>query len=139
MEFKILTDINDEIKKLRTEAFINDRGVKEEEEFDGKDSSLLHFCIYDEEKLLACLRAEKKEDFIHIGRVVVSKESRKNGYGRKLLEYLLSYAKDNGFKFVELSAVKTAQGFYEKVGFSAEGDYYLETGVEHIYMKKVIR
>lgn len=136
MEFKILNDINDEIIAMRTEAFIKQRGVAENEEFDGRDSELLHFCLYDDGKLVASLRAEELEGFIHIGRVAVLTELRKSGYGRKLIDYLLQYAKDKEFEFVELSAVKTAQGFYEKAGFSAEGDYYLETGVPHIYMKK---
>ena len=48
------------------------------------------------------------------------------------------YAKENGFKYIEVSAVHTAVGFYEKLGFVSEGDFYLETGVNHIYMKKIL-
>ena len=136
MEYKILNDINDEIRDLRVRTFVIGRGVPKEIEIDGKDPELLHFCIYEDDKLLAYLRAEDIGDMLHIGRVCVEESSRKQGLGRKLLEFLFDYAKKKGFSSVELSAVDTAVGFYEKIGFIAEGDYYLETGVPHIYMKK---
>lgn len=136
MEYKILNDINDEIRDLRVRTFVIGRGVPKEIEIDGKDPELLHFCIYEEDKLLAYLRAEDIGNMLHIGRVCVEEKIRKKGMGRKLIEFLENYAKDNGFLAVELSAVDTAVGFYEKCGFVSEGDYYLETGVPHVYMKK---
>lgn len=136
MEFKILTDLNDDIIAIREEAFIKGRGVPREIELDGKDSELLHFCVYDGETLLAYLRAEDIGEKLHLGRICVKKDMRKSGYGRILMDFLFKYAKENGFSAVELSAVDTAVGFYEKIGFVAEGEFYLETGVPHIYMKK---
>lgn len=138
MEYKILNDINDEIRDLRVRTFVIGRGVPEEIEIDGKDPELLHFCIYEDGKLLAYLRAEDIGDMLHIGRVCVDENLRKQGLGRKLLEFLFRYAKEKCYSAIELSAVDTAVGFYEKCGFTAEGDYYLETGVSHIYMKKVM-
>ena len=55
MEYKILNDINDEIRDLRVRTFVIGRGVPEEIEMDGKDPYLLHFCIYEDDKLLAYL------------------------------------------------------------------------------------
>lgn len=136
MEFKVLNDLNDDIIAIREEAFIKGRGVPREIEIDGRDSELLHFCVYEEKTLLAYLRAEDIGGMLHIGRVCVKKDTRKSGYGRVLMDFLFKYAMDNGFSAVELSAVDTAVGFYEKMGFIPEGDYYLETGVPHIYMKK---
>lgn len=136
MEFKILTDTNDEIKRLRYNTFVVERNVPEELEFDGRDNEFLHFTLWDGEKIIACLRANENGDLLHMGRFAVDKDLRKNGYGSVLMAKLTEYAKDKGYRGVELSAVKTAVGFYEKQGFSAIGDYYLETGVPHIYMKK---
>lgn len=135
MEFKILYDLNRDIINIRTEAFIIGRGVSPEIELDGRDSQLEHFCLYEGNKLLAYLRAEEAGKLVHIGRVAVCKEMRNHGLGRKLLEYLFETVESRGFEGVELSAVDTAVGFYEKLGFVGEGDYYMETGVPHIYMK----
>ena len=139
MEFKILNDINEDIVAIRHEAFVIERGVPVEIELDGRDSELLHFCMYDKDKLISYLRAENiGNGMMHIGRVATSAHIRGKGYGRELFEYLFKYARENGFKALEVSAVHTAQGFYEKLGFVSEGDYYLETGVNHIYMKKML-
>lgn len=136
MEFKILADTNEEIKKLRYNTFVIERNVPEELEFDGKDNEFLHFTIWDGEKIVACLRANENGKLLHMGRFAVVKELRRNGYGKILMEKLTEYAREKGYKGIELSAVETAVGFYEKQGFSTVGDYYLETGVPHIYMKK---
>lgn len=136
MEFKILTDTNDEIKRLRYNTFVVERNVPEELEFDGKDNEFLHFTLWDGEKIIACLRVNENGDLLHMGRFAVEKELRKNGYGKILMEKLTEYAKEKGYAGIELSAVETAVGFYEKQGFITIGDYYLETGVPHIYMKK---
>ena len=139
MEFKILNDINEDIVAIRHEAFVIGRGVPVEIELDGRDSELLHFCMYDKDKLISYLRAEDiGNGMMHIGRVATSAHMRGKGYGRELFEYLFKYARENGFKSLEVSAVHTAVGFYEKLGFVSEGDYYLETGVNHIYMKKIL-
>lgn len=136
MEFKLLHDTNDGIKKLRYDTFVIERGVPEDLEFDGKDNEFLHFTLWEDDKVVACLRANENGNLLHMGRFAVEKELRKKGYGRILMEKLCRYAKENGYFGVELSAVETAVGFYKKQGFDTIGDYYLETGVPHIYMKK---
>ena len=136
MEFKLLTDTHEEITRLRYNTFVLDRGVPEEIEFDGKENEFLHFTLWDGEKVLACLRANENGDLLHMGRFAVRKEERKKGYGKILIEKLEEYAKEKGYRGIELSAVETAVGFYEKQGFVKIGDFYLETGVPHIYMKK---
>ena len=136
MEFKLLYDTNDGFKKLRYDTFVIERGVPQELEFDGKDSEFLHFTLWEEDEVVACLRVNENGNLLHMGRFAVKKELRKNGYGRILMEKLCEYAKEKGYSGVELSAVETAVGFYKKQGFETIGDYYLETGVPHIYMKK---
>jgi len=136
MELKILQNLNEDIIAIRTEAFVAQRNVPKEIELDGRDSELLHFCLYEGDTLLSYLRAEGIDDVIHVGRVTTATLERGKGYGRQLMEALCEYAKTQGFRFVELNAVDTAVGFYEKLGFIPEGDYFLETGVPHIYMKK---
>ena len=139
MNFKILNDLNDDIIAIRHEAFVVGRGVPVEIELDGRDNTLTHFCMYDGDRLISYLRAEDMGDgMMHIGRVATKEEMRGKGHGRVLFDYVFDYAKNNGFRYIEVSAVHTAVGFYEKLGFVAEGEYYLETGVNHIYMKKIL-
>ena len=95
MEFKILTDTNDEIKRLRYNTFVVERNVPEELEFDGRDNEFLHFTLWDGEKIIACLRANENGDLLHMGRFAVDKDLRKNGYGSVLM------AKQNYPEFVK--------------------------------------
>ncbi len=139
MEFKILNNLSEDIIAIRHEAFVKGRGVPVEIELDGRDSELMHFCMYDKDRLISYLRAENiGSGMMHIGRVATRADMRGKGYGRELFSYLFDYAGNNGYTALEVSAVHTAQGFYEKLGFVAEGDYYPETGVNHIYMKKIL-
>lgn len=136
MEFRVLNDLNEDIVALRNEAFVVGRGVPPEVELDGKDKGLLHFCLYDGDVLVSYLRAEEHGHYWHLGRVATRADRRMQGLGRRLMEYVFSVARKQGMAFVELGAVKTAQGFYEKLGFVTVGDDYMETGVPHIHMKK---
>ena len=137
MEFKIFNDATEEILDLRKEVFIAEKNVPVEEELDGKEKEHIHFGMYDGDALVACLRAQSVgKGLIHIGRIAVRKDRRGQGMGKTLLEYLFAYAKENEFSAVELSAMDSAEGFYKKLGFVSEGDYYPEAGIPHIYMKK---
>ena len=138
MELKILNDINEDIINIRTKTFVIGRGVPREIDFDGKDKGLMHFCLYESDKLTAYLRAEMIEDYLHIGRVCVDENERKKGYGARLIEKLFEYAKENAISMIELSAVDTAVGFYERMGFDKKGEFYMEAGSPHIYMSKNI-
>ncbi|MBR5152831.1 MAG: GNAT family N-acetyltransferase [Clostridia bacterium] len=139
MKVKILNDLNEDIIAIRTEAFVVGRNVPKEVELDGCDHLLLHFCLYDGDILLSYLRAEQSGEGMHLGRVTTRAEVRRRGYGRMLMDYVACYAKEKGCHFLELHAVDTAVGFYEKLGFSTHGEYFMETGVPHIYMKKPLQ
>ena len=140
MEFRIFNDATDDIMALRKEVFIVEKNVPEHEELDGKEKEHIHFGMYDGEILIACLRAQGVgEGLLHIGRIAVKKDCRGKGMGRILLEYLFTYAKENGFSAIELSAMDSAEGFYKKLGFIPKGDYYPEAGIPHIYMKKELQ
>lgn len=136
MEFKIYNDSNSEISELRKQTFVVEKNVPESIEFDGKDSEYLHFCLYDCDVLVACARVNESGENIHVGRVAVRTEVRGKGIGKKLFDYISDYAEKNNFKAIELGAIQTAVGFYEKIGFVTVGDYYEEAGWPHIDMIK---
>ena len=75
-----------------------------------------------------------------ISDVIVRPEYQKMGIGREMLNRLmdcaLSVADEGETIMINLMSAKDKELFYEKLGFISEGEYYLETGVNHIYMKK---
>jgi predicted GNAT family N-acyltransferase len=60
----------------------------------------------------------------------------KNGLGRGLLDFVEKIAYDRGFRKMIMHARKTAIGFYEKLGYVADGDEFSEVGIPHVEMRK---
>ena len=54
----------------------------------------------------------------HVEDIVISKNHRGKAYGRKLLDYLIHFAKIHECYKLSLQCSEINQGFYESVGFS---------------------
>jgi predicted GNAT family N-acyltransferase len=73
-----------------------------------------------------------------IGRMAVTEAARGTGTGRALLDLLVARAGDLGLPAVELHAQVHARGFYERAGFEPYGEVYLEAGIEHVGMRRLL-
>ena len=129
---------------LRIEVFVKEQNVPIELELDEKDYSenTVHIGYFDDDKLIGIARLiDLDKDVIHIGRVVIDKEYRGKGIGRKLIVGCETTAK-NILKrevIIELSAQIQAEKFYESLGYNRVNDkIYLDAGIEHVDMRKVI-
>ena len=71
-----------------------------------------------------------------LGRMAVAEAARGTGTGRALLDLLVARAQERGLPGVELHAQLHARGFYERAGFTAFGEVYLEAGIEHVGMHR---
>jgi predicted GNAT family N-acyltransferase len=67
--------------------------------------------------------------------MAVRKPGRGNGIGGELLQVLMAQAKARGDKVVVLSAQTHAAPFYERHGFSIDGEEFFEAGIPHINMQ----
>ena len=74
-----------------------------------------------------------------VGRMAVSVDARGAGVGRAVLDLLVERAAGRGLPAVELHAQVHACGFYERAGFTAYGEVYLEAGIEHVGMRRYLR
>ena len=129
---------------LRIEVFVKEQNVPMELELDEKDHSenTVHIGFFDNNKLIGVARLiDLDKDVIHVGRVVIDKEYRGKGIGRKLIVGCETTAK-NILKrevIIELSAQIQAEKFYESLGYNRVNDkIYLDAGIEHVDMRKVI-
>ena len=129
---------------LRIEVFVKEQNVPIELELDEKDhnKNTVHIGYFSDDKLIGVARLiDMDKDVIHIGRVVIDKEYRGKGIGRKLIVGCETTAK-NILKrevIIELSAQIQAEKFYESLGYNRVNDkIYLDAGIEHVDMRKVI-
>ena len=129
---------------LRIKVFVKEQNVPIELELDDKDHSdnTVHIGYFNNDKLIGVARLiDMDKDVIHIGRVVIDKEYRGQGIGRELIVGCETTAKHilKREVTIELSAQIQAEKFYESLGYNRVNDkIYLDAGIEHVDMRKVI-
>jgi acetyltransferase, GNAT family len=129
---------------LRIEVFVEEQKVPIELELDDKDHSdnTVHIGYFHEDNLIGVARLiDMDKDVIHIGRVVIDKEYRGQGIGRELIIGCENIAQQilKRKTIIELSAQIQAENFYKSLGYNRVNDkIYLDAGIEHVDMRKVI-
>ena len=114
---------------LRSAVFIAEQGVAAEEEYDGLDPGCVH--VVAETATGQTVGTGRLLPDGRIGRMAVAAPWRGSGVGRALLEALLASARQRGMQTVRLNAQIQALGFYERCGFQAEGQEFIEAGIMH--------
>ena len=120
---------------IRSEVFIIEQNCIYQD-IDGKDIKSIHIIGKIKEEIIAYSRLMNlSNDFCSIGRVLVKKSSRKNGFGTKLMKKTIAEArKEFNKKKIKISAQKYLKEFYKNLGFKHTGKSYLEDGIPHIEM-----
>ena len=113
---------------VREAVFVVEQGVPAEIERDVYDAVSLHVLGYYRGEPVATGRLLPDG---HIGRVAVLKPYRGLGFGKAIMAALIEQAQAAGHTHLELSSQVHALGFYQSLGFVADGDEYLEAGILH--------
>lgn len=75
---------------------------------------------------------------VHIGRVVVRADRRRDGFGRRLVHAALDVAREIAPEaVVEIGAQAYLERWYGSMGFETTGPLFLEAGIEHVPMRYV--
>ncbi|MDH1859292.1 GNAT family N-acetyltransferase [Acinetobacter junii] len=127
--------LEQDAKFIRKQVFIIEQNIPEEEEWDDQDMISDHFVVYDQNQPIATARLLQNNS---VGRVAVLKAYRVQGIGRMIMLEIILQAHQQDRKFLQLSSQVHAISFYEKLGFSIQGDAYDECGIPHIKMQLVI-
>jgi len=128
--------------RIREQVFIGEQGIAEAIERDGLDDLAWHLVARDGDTAVGTARvigldAEHRPAppgaarIAKIGRMAVLPPQRRRGIGRRLLDGALELAQRHGLVRAELSAQQYVVAFYERAGFCAEGEPYLEAGIPH--------
>ncbi|MGB1860431.1 MAG: GNAT family N-acetyltransferase [Arenicellales bacterium] len=124
------------LSSIRHTVFVEEQGVPVELELDGEDASARHAAaISDDGRLVGTGRMLASGK---IGRMAVSQSMRRQGIGRALLDALVAEAKRLKLEEVSLGAQLPAVAFYERAGFKAYGDIFLDAGIDHKMMRLVL-
>ncbi|MBQ8908514.1 MAG: GNAT family N-acetyltransferase [Clostridia bacterium] len=123
-----------EIARSRAEIFLLEQGIVCQD-FDGKDYESLHCFYWEEDRVVAYLRAYlTEENTVKIGRVLSLRH--KKGMGSALWRKALATIRQRWQdKEITVHAQVQAQGFYEKQGFVPTSPVFDEEGIPHIAMR----
>ena len=117
---------------LRKAVFIDEQGVTRDEDIDGLDGAARHLLASVDGRPVGTARLLVEGDIGKIGRVCVLPPHRGTGLGLALIRTALDvFGEQKTLRIVRLSAQISALGFYEKLGFVAHGDEYLDAGILH--------
>ena len=109
-------------------------------EADALDASARHAVLYNRlgQPLATGRLLQQAPGVGRIGRMAVDRSVRGAQWGRVLLAALVEAARARGDKQVQLHAQCSAQGFYERAGFTVAGAPYEEAGLAHVLMTQAL-
>ena len=130
-----------EILKLRSEVFVVEQTCIYQD-LDDIDKRSYHIFMKEKDKpeIKVYIRVfEKDKDTAQIGRVVTAKELRRKGYASKLILKGIEICQNEMKKSkVYLEGQVYASKLYEKLGFKIISDEFLEDGIPHYKMLKIL-
>ena len=101
------------------------------------DKNEVIFIALSDDEVIGCLMLKPLASGVgKLRQMAVSSDSQGKGIGQKLMMTAEDFAKNNGFRLLELNARITAVPFYEKLGYLVEGSEFTEVGIPHLFMKK---
>lgn len=120
---------------LRHAVFVLEQNVPEELERDEYDATAMHIVAVGAGDVVGVLRIVDLGEHAKIGRVAVRHDWRGRGVARAMMVDAMERMRARGQSRFYLSAQVDALGLYEKLGFVAFGERFVEAGIEHLAMK----
>ncbi len=103
------------------------------------ESGSLHLAAFDEDVLVGCLMLTPKgKDTIQMRQVAVRPDHQGKGLGAAMVRESEAAARFHNYKRMVLNARETAVPFYLKLGYKVVGEPFVEVGLPHRRMEKVL-
>jgi predicted GNAT family N-acyltransferase len=135
-------------RQVRREVFVVEQEIPEELEYDALDATSTHLlAVAADGSALGTARLisgpEAYEltgvaDRVLLGRLAVVRAARGTGLGAALVRAVERAGRELGAKECELHAQVQALGFYERLGYAAEGPVYDDAGIPHRTMVRTL-
>ena len=122
--------------EIRRTVFIEGQNVPEHEERDGKDDEAIHLIAFDDAYPVGTARLLLQNGVGKIGRVAVVSDMQGRGLGKAIMQAAIGELRREGVTTAKLAAQTHALGFYEALGFVAEGPEFLDAGILHRNMTR---
>ena len=123
------------LRKIREAVFVHEQQVPKTLEWDGMDARCLHVLAEIDGEPAGTGRLLPDGQ---IGRMAVLRELRGRGIGSAMLLQLIELARAGGMRLLILHAQIHAVPFYRRFGFAVQGETFVEAGIPHTRMTRVL-
>lgn len=125
--------------KIRHDVFVTEQGVSVTDEIDELEDKTIHVVLYKEGEPIATARIYALDTEIYkVQRVAVQKKVRNQGFGALLMAEMEKKVVELGGHKITLGAQNTAIPFYERIAYTIEGAEFMDAGIPHHTMTKLI-
>ena len=107
-------------------------------ELEKEKEDVLMGAFEDDRLLGCCLLTRMDQNTMRLRQMAVPNSMQGKGIGRALMIFAENIARDLGYKKLCMHARKTALGFYEKLGYAANGEEFTEVTIPHYIMEKTL-
>ncbi|RYG72129.1 GNAT family N-acetyltransferase [Lentibacillus lipolyticus] len=128
----------DDAYSIRTIVFVDEQHVPPEVEIDEYDPEAIHLIGYENEEPIAASRVRFTGDFGKLERICVLQNQRGKSRGSQMIEEMENIIKQNGYQKAKLNAQTHAIKFYERLGYEVISDEFMDAGIPHVTMTKLL-
>jgi predicted GNAT family N-acyltransferase len=132
---------------VRYDVFVTEQGVPGELERDSQDDDAEHLVAYADGRPVGAVRLVVEDPgfegidravgkVAHLGRLAVRPEARRGGLGVRLVRAVEACALSRGLTVMALSSQTYAIPFYERLGYTAQGEEFDDAGIPHRWMTR---
>lgn len=131
------TALIEQARSVRQAVFIDEQGIDPVLEYDDLDSVCIHFVgTMDGEPVTTARLRPLGNGIGKVERVATLASARGNGHAQKIMLDIECVAKEQALNTLKLGAQLTALPFYERLGYEAYDDEFLDANIPHRMMKK---
>lgn len=131
-EYKDELDLRNQVLRVPLGLDIYDEDLKAEQD----DT---HIGAFYKSKLAGVLVLTKAGDgVVRMRQVAVDDSMRRQGIGKRLVQYAEEFARSKGYKEIMLHSRMTSSEFYKSLGYTVTSEAFTEIMIPHVEMRKSI-
>jgi len=119
-------------------VFCGEQGVSLEADRDGRDPEAVHLVAVENGKVVGTCRLLFRGRVARLGRLAVEPGDRGRGIAGAILREADRVSRAHGADRISLHAQTYALALYERDGYAERGARFMEEGIEHVAMEKVL-
>lgn len=134
------TDLQKKSVELRTKVLRKPLGLVYTPEQLAEEENEIHIIAIKNNEVVGVLLLKIMDNnLLKMRQVAIDTNLQRTGIGKELVLFAEQYAKSKNFKKIELHARDVAKYFYIKLKYKIIGEPFIEVGILHYKMEKLIK